>query len=551
MACTAFPAPKRQGITLSIPKRLHFTLPESASEADFPCIAEARRLHPNWEVIVWQDPVEADGLLLSHLYGRPTTGAGVADLVRIDVVHAFGGVYLDSDYLCARPLDDLLNSAGFVGTEDGRYATNAVFGAPAGAAYLRQLVDDLLANEPNWALPPNVTTGPHFWTRMLRWNSTIDVLSRETLYPYNWNDERRALPPGCFGEHLWAGSWKLAHEVNAGRLDKVRRAPTVKLFRIGLQHMAIKATARGRTFARRVLRRVLAPVFAFCSISSGSAESASRPSTFSPTTEQIVFTLRGRAILVPAGDLSIGPWLHRDGTYEEPEQRMIDRVVKSGDWVVDVGSNFGVHSMTALDRVGPFGRVFAIDANGEMLELVQRSAAMNWLHDRLRVLNFAVSSDSGRLVNLTRASGFAGSGSIDPEAYGSNAILAESLPTDVSQATTASLDGLFPVGVIRLVKVDVEGHEAGVLSGARGLIKERRVNYFMLEVLAEVAPQGFARTLEQLEFAVQHGYSLRGLLPDGTCGGEITIAHLRRHGRPSDSSRTIVLARNLTGAPLD
>ena len=162
-------------------KIIHFTIPEHISPAQSDIIECARKYHPSWEIKIWQDPIqEEDGFLLEHYWPKANSGAQLADLVRLDVLHKYGGVYVDSDLRLLKPLDSLVESFDFfIASEDGQCLTNALIGARKESQIIRFLIDILRNHEPDWTLPPNITTGPEFFSQHLKWKAEVTVLPRE------------------------------------------------------------------------------------------------------------------------------------------------------------------------------------------------------------------------------------------------------------------------------------------------------------------------------------------------------------------------------------
>ena len=193
---------------ITIPKIIHFVVPESPSAEQLKIIETAIALHPEWAVKVWNDKQRFPEIELDKYLSKTTSGAQAADLIRLMAVYTYGGVYLDSDMQVHRPLDKLVEEVGFfIASEDGYNLTNACFGASAGHPALGAIIEHLLRLEPDWNLPPNVTTGPELYAKLLRWRSDISVLPRETFYPYHHYHAVKKVHALSYCEHLWAGSW--------------------------------------------------------------------------------------------------------------------------------------------------------------------------------------------------------------------------------------------------------------------------------------------------------------------------------------------------------
>ena len=112
---------------------IHFTVPAKLTPVNMEMIELARKLHPTWEVKVWQDPMRPDGYPLERYWQKANSGAQLSDLLRLDVLYKWGGVYLDGDMRLLKPLDDLADKFEFfVASHEGLVPINAIVGARKG-----------------------------------------------------------------------------------------------------------------------------------------------------------------------------------------------------------------------------------------------------------------------------------------------------------------------------------------------------------------------------------------------------------------------------------
>jgi FkbM family methyltransferase len=88
----------------------------------------------------------------------------------------------------------------------------------------------------------------------------------------------------------------------------------------------------------------------------------------------------GAEYVVPAGDVTIAPSLIA-GDYERAEFEALGRLLGSGATVVDVGANVGLHAVFCGMRVGPNGRVIALEPEPTnytyLVENVRRNGLAN------------------------------------------------------------------------------------------------------------------------------------------------------------------------------
>lgn len=452
----------------------------------------AKALHPTWEIKVWKDPVESEGFLLTKYHKSARSGAQLSDLIRLDVVYRCGGIYLDSDVRLVKPLDDLCRYDNFFCSEDGYQLTNAVFGASKQSPVIGALIEKLLAEEPEWSETPNVTTGPVFFARVLQWRKDTVLLPRETFYPYNFNEPPCPPLKATIGVHEWAGSW-----LPRGLMKQLLRKPSRPT---GVS--AIKESVK------KIIRQVAAKTTPI--VVAEYEKLGHFPGTsYSFGTDLIAKTSRGLMMSLPGADLSITPEIALSATYEEPELRFIEKTLRGGDFFVDVGCNVGVFTLLAARAVGPFGRVFAFDPNDEVIKHLRRSLVMNWVHDRVKIFDCAV-GELEEMVTLRYSRLRLGDGNLGQDDNSTfNRSVAELGDLIEKQTRAVTLDHVFPHSIeIKILKIDVEGFEHAVFGGSRRLLKERSINYLMVELLEEVAPRSHQQNIDAIREAMDLGYRI-------------------------------------------
>lgn len=133
------------------------------------------------------------------------------------------------------------------------------------------------------------------------------------------------------------------------------------------------------------------------------------------------------------------------------------RVLRPGDTVVDVGANYGVVSLLAADLVGGTGSVHAFEPQPLVVGMLRRSSERNGF-DQLHVHDIALSDEDAEL-ELRVPHGNLGGASLS-RVSGSGS----SITVTVRHSGTV-LDEL-GLSSIRMMKIDIEGHEGRFLRGA-------------------------------------------------------------------------------------
>ena len=164
--------------------------------------------------------------------------------------------------------------------------------------------------------------------------------------------------------------------------------------------------------------------------------------------------LDGRHLLVPYALAH-----HYLGHPFEPETTEYVRwALEPGMTFVDVGANIGYFTLLAAIRVGPGGRVLALEPAPDNLRCLTENIQTNAL-DQVRVIPCAAGSESCKRSFYLRSANLI------------HSFYSEGVPMEREiRVEQVALDGLVE-GRVDLIKVDVEGAEPEVLAGMEGLMR--------------------------------------------------------------------------------
>ena len=144
------------------------------------------------------------------------------------------------------------------------------------------------------------------------------------------------------------------------------------------------------------------------------------------------------------------------GEWEPLETGLIAAILKPGDLFVDVGANIGYFTLLASRRVGPEGRVIAVEANPRTFKLLEANVRLNECTN-VALHHLAAGEAAGFATLFEREAGNAGGDQVDFTGDGKIAV--------------ERLDALVGEQRVRLIKLDIEGAEAKALRGASGLLE--------------------------------------------------------------------------------
>lgn len=168
-------------------------------------------------------------------------------------------------------------------------------------------------------------------------------------------------------------------------------------------------------------------------------------------------------------------WLLRISEENEVDMRLIPRLVREGDVVVDVGANSADWTWRLSRQVGSHGRVFAFEADPYYAEVTRKVIKLLGLKN-VTFFSYGLSDKAGTAllqIKTPENERVVGTGHIVETATAAD--LEEQLAVRVN---LMPLDEVLEVQSyaksVRLIKCDVEGHELSVFKGALSILNWSR-----------------------------------------------------------------------------
>ena len=155
---------------------------------------------------------------------------------------------------------------------------------------------------------------------------------------------------------------------------------------------------------------------------------------------------------------------------EGDAQEAILSPLSEGDVFVDVGANVGYYSILASKRVGPLGKVIAIEPFPGTVEQLKRNINANRVYN-VNVIEAAAWSESGKKIAFKFTTGFWGQVKTDARSEPIN---------DLFMTSTISIDDICgSYRYIKVLKLDIEGAEYEALKGAKKTLS--KVQFLIVE----------------------------------------------------------------------
>lgn len=189
--------------------------------------------------------------------------------------------------------------------------------------------------------------------------------------------------------------------------------------------------------------------------------------------------------------------LSLNGSYEEFETEIVQKEIKRGDVVLDIGANIGYYTLIFARLVGEKGMVFAFEPDPTNFALLKKNVEMNG-YKNVVLVSKAVSDKSGT-VRLY----------LCEENKGDHRIYNSGDERDILDVECIRLDDYFDKNQhLDFIKMDIQGAEGLALQGMQELLKRND----SVKIITEFWPIGLKRsgisTKTVLTFLRDLGFSL-------------------------------------------
>jgi mannosyltransferase OCH1-like enzyme len=230
-----------------------------------------RRYHPDWEMRLWTDAdlrTFTNDDFLEGFY-RARSFSERADVLRLELLRRFGGVYVDTDFECLRPIDPLIDGLSvFAAYEVPGRICNALIGAIPSHPAMEMAVREARHASGRGQYPESTATV--FLTNILSRFPDVTIFGPEKFYPYLWTEPHRRDEefPEAYAVHHWAATWgdkdveyyKRRRAIAKRRMQKARREAEELANRLAAIEQRLKAIENSRWW--RLRERLLSPVTA-------------------------------------------------------------------------------------------------------------------------------------------------------------------------------------------------------------------------------------------------------------------------------------------------
>ena len=201
-----------------IPKIIHYCWfgPRPFPKKAKLCLDSWTKDLPDYEVMFWNE----SNAPINHPFARAALKAKkyafVADYVRTWALYNYGGIYMDTDMLIIRNIDELLSNQVFLAYEepDKGYISVGIWGSIQHSSFIKKVLY-FYDTHPFDVGNVFACTIPRIVTEVYKSYSQqqeITLLDYDSFYPFPGTKRRQSnyldyVTPNTYGVHLWDFSW--------------------------------------------------------------------------------------------------------------------------------------------------------------------------------------------------------------------------------------------------------------------------------------------------------------------------------------------------------
>ena len=214
-------------------------------------------------------------------------------------------------------------------------------------------------------------------------------------------------------------------------------------------------------------------------------------------------------------------WVFVNGYHRDAVVKLSRELIRPGDTVIDIGANIGLWSMGAARAVGSTGSIHAIEPIAENYARLLSNLELNGFSN-VRATQLACSNESGS-VTMYRPS-YDNSG--HPTLGRRDGV---DTPVSVTAVTLDDYCDRNALARVDFIKIDVEGAERLVFSGAARTLSSTEAPAILFEVNEETARKLGSTTADAKRILAAAGYEIFELV-----GRQLVSVELDRLEEPGD-----------------
>lgn len=205
---------------LKIPKKIHQIWLGGEIPEQFKALSETwKKYHPDWEYTLWGDlDISKFSFKNRELFDKAPNMGMKSDILRYEILYNYGGLYIDTDFECLKPFDDLNYLEFFtgIGYDKKMQLYNGLIASVPKHDILKFCIDNMYIDfsKVNGIATLNFTGANHFTKAFFRHTQgKVVAFPFDFFYPFP-NTKRKYgdtakdyVKDFSYALHYWAVSW--------------------------------------------------------------------------------------------------------------------------------------------------------------------------------------------------------------------------------------------------------------------------------------------------------------------------------------------------------
>lgn len=189
----------------------------------------------------------------------------------------------------------------------------------------------------------------------------------------------------------------------------------------------------------------------------------------------------GMQIIVNKHDRCVCRFIRITGHWDSSELKIVNKIVRPGFKVVEVGGNFGCYTLTMAGLVGDNGKIHSFEANPKVSKYLEESVKLNNLQNTVTIHHKAASNKPYNGMMVYGIQNIGGGYILDNTEKATK--ICET--NDCVPIEDITLDSIFANEKIDLLKIDAEGAEPFIIEGADKMLKNNPNIILIMEWVTE------------------------------------------------------------------
>ena len=207
---------QNKSVEQKIPKKIHQIWLGGKLPEQYKKYTETwKKFHPDWEYKLWTDR-DVDSIFITKrdVFNQASSQGMRSDILRYEILRKIGGLYVDTDFECLKPFDDLLNLDFFtgIGYDTQLQLYIGLIACPANHPIMNDCVHVAsFYSGVKGSVIVDVTGANHFTKCFLK-NPSGVAFPMDFFYPFPNNmrdkdDPYKYITENSYAIHHWAVSW--------------------------------------------------------------------------------------------------------------------------------------------------------------------------------------------------------------------------------------------------------------------------------------------------------------------------------------------------------